>query len=96
MDFQDFLKFWLICLKTELSKKLSDIAFAYLLYPIMLRHLKKKSLYQGQGYKKDCIIFAQIGSKLSILPRKRYFGTIDCYHCITTVYLHANTFKRNP
>ena len=61
----------------------------------MLRHLKK-SLDQGQGYKKGCKNFVQIGSKLSILPRKRYFGKIDCYHCIPTVYLHAKTFKKKP
>ena len=43
---------------------------------------------------KGCIIFAQIGFKFSILPQKIYFGKIDCYHYIPTVYLHATTFKK--
>ena len=62
--------------------------------PYYAKTSKKKSLDQGQDYKKGCIIFAQITSKLSILPQKRYSGKTDCYHCITTVYFHAKTFKK--
>ena len=89
--FRIFLKFLLVCPNTDFFRKLSDIAFAFIM-PYHAKTSPKKSLDQGQGYKSGCIILAQIGSKLSILAEKRYFGKIDCYHCMPTVYFHAKTF----
>ena len=62
----------------------------------MLRHLKKKSLDQGQGYKIRLHNFCPNWVQIVFLPQKNYFGKIYCYHCTHTVYLHATTFKKDP
>ena len=93
--FRIFLKFLLICPKIDFFTKLSDIAFVYLLCSIMLRHLKK-ILRSRSRLQKRLHNFCPYWSKLSILPQNRYFGKIDCYYCMPTVYLRAKTFLKNP
>ena len=34
--------------------------------------------------------------QIAHLSRKSFFGKIDCYYCIPTVFFHATTFKKNP
>ena len=34
--------------------------------------------------------------QIAHLLQKRFFGKIDCYYCIPTVFFHATTFKKSP
>ena len=34
--------------------------------------------------------------QIAHFPQNRFFGKIDCYHCILTVFFHATPFKKSP
>ena len=29
-------------------------------------------------------------------PQKRYFGKVDCYYCMSTVFFHTTKYQKNP
>ena len=67
--------------------KVTNITFAYLLSPTILQHFK-------QIVKQGCIILAQIGPKLPILPKRYILGklTILCAYCVLS---YNNILKKN-
>lgn len=42
-----------------------------------------------------CIIFCQIGPKLSIHTNKEVFGNIDCFFCLPITHYHTWTSQKN-
>ena len=88
-------KCWPMCfLFTHLPEKgnyfgkLNNITLAYLLSPSILQHLK-------QILKQSCIILAQIGPKLSILPKRCILGKLTItFVCLLCSILQQH-FKKN-
>ena len=91
-----FLKFLLVCPKTDSFRKQSDIAFVYLLYSIMLRYLKKSPSIKVMVTKQRCIIFPKLDPNYPFCPK------IYCLEklTVTIVYLLytfiLQHFKKNP
>ena len=68
--------------------KLTNITFAYLLSPTILQHFK-------QILKQGCIILAQIGPKLPILPKRYILGKLTItFVCLLCSILQQH-FKKN-
>ena len=69
-------------------RKLTNITFAYLLSPTILQYFK-------QILKQGCIILAQIGPKLPILPKRYILGKLTItFVCLLCSILQQH-FKKN-
>ena len=81
-------------LKGNFCGKLTTITLDYLVSPIML--LRFKQIFRVNHKISGYISLVQIDSKLSICPKRDFFGKIECYYCLPTVFFHTTEFQKIP
>ena len=65
-----------------LGESCHNIDFAYLLCPIMLKHLKKS--LRSHNEMLGCIMLRQIWPELPIFPKREFFGKFKYYIYLPT------------